>query len=155
MTIMGSKQPSQLETKLRPITGRLLGINKPPVVYVAGKYRSKWYGYFNILGVAVNIRKARKVAKELFRKGIVALCPHSNSAFFDFFDKVPDEIILPACIELMKRCDAVLVLPNWVDSSGTKVEIEEARKANIPVFYFQEDLDKYIERSQTLRKLEC
>jgi len=150
-----AKKKISKPVSLIPTVNGLLGIKKPPVVYVAGKYRSKWFGYFNILGVAINIWRARKVARELFKKGIVAICPHSNSAFFDFFDKVPDEIILPACIELMKRCDAVLVTGKHWESSGTIAEIKEAYSAFIPVFYHMEDLEKFIEKSKVLRKLEC
>ncbi len=39
----------------------------------------------------------------------------------------------------LRRCDALAVLPGWENSSGTKEEIENAAKRNIPVFYLTEE----------------
>ncbi len=94
-------------------------------VYVAGPYRAN-----NIIKQIMNICRARKYARILWRKRIVALCPHSNSAFFDDID----DIILPGCIELMLRCDAVLVIPKSDKSSGVRAEISAAKHANMPVY---------------------
>lgn len=95
------------------------------VVYVAGPYRAS-----NIIQQICNIRRARKYARLLWRRGIVALCPHSNSAFFDDID----DIILPGCIELMLRCDAVLVIPNSDKSSGVRAEVAAAKHREMPVY---------------------
>lgn len=96
------------------------------VVYVAGPYRSKIP--FKRL---YNIWLARRYARKLWDSGIVALCPHSNSAFFD---NVGDEMILGGCIELMLRCDAMLVLPNSTKSHGTREEIKRAMLNSIPIY---------------------
>ena len=53
------------------------------------------------------------------------------------------ELDEPLTIEMFYRanlawvsvCDAVLVLPGWEYSKGTKAEIERAVKKNIPVFH--------------------
>lgn len=95
------------------------------VVYVAGPYRAS-----NIIKQIYNIRRARKYSRILWRHGVVALCPHSNSAFFDDID----DIILPGCIELMLRCDAVLVIPKSDKSSGVAAEVEAAKFHGMPVY---------------------
>lgn len=100
------------------------------VAYVAGPYRGK-----NINEVVENIRKAETIAKELWKKGYVALCPHKNSALLDGI--VDDQVFLEGGLELLKRCD-LLVLDNnskWEDSGGTIDEIYFAIKHNIPVWF--------------------
>jgi hypothetical protein len=41
--------------------------------------------------------------------------------------------------EFLKRCDALAVLPGWETSNGTKMEIDNAAKKAIPVFYLEKD----------------
>lgn len=98
---------------------------KMKVVYVAGPYRAS-----NIFKQIHNIRRARRYARLMWWHGIVALCPHSNSAFFDDID----DIILPGCIELMLRCDAMFVIPDSDKSSGVKAEIAAARHRDMPIY---------------------
>ena len=43
---------------------------------------------------------------------------------------------LAGTLELMRRCDAVVVIPGWEHSTGTKAEIDEAMRLEIPVFIF-------------------
>ena len=43
-------------------------------------------------------------------------------------------------LEMLRRCDAVLVVPGWEKSSGTRAEIAEANACGIPVFYALEAL---------------
>jgi hypothetical protein len=46
----------------------------------------------------------------------------------------PDEVWLEGDLELMRRCDAVLLVPGWKQSSGTVAEVTEARRMGLPVF---------------------
>jgi putative NIF3 family GTP cyclohydrolase 1 type 2 len=41
--------------------------------------------------------------------------------------------------EFLSRCDALAVLPGWETSSGTKMEIENAKTRSLPIFYLSED----------------
>jgi hypothetical protein len=90
------------------------------IIYIAGPYRSKW----GKLGIIRNIWKARKVAAELWRMGHTPICPHLNSALMDGI--VPDRVFLEGDIKILKRCDAIVMMPEWRDSEGAKDEAVEA-----------------------------
>jgi hypothetical protein len=110
--------------------------HKPFLVYVGGKYRGK-----TVFHVIWNILKARKVSMWLWRHQISNICPHTNSALIDYgMDKVPDDFILPAYLDILKRCDAMVLVSGWSDSVGTLAEIELATKMNIPIYYDPEHL---------------
>jgi len=97
------------------------------VVYIAGPFRGP-----HAWAVEQNVRQAEAVAYSVFKAGAVALCPHTNTRFFD--GSLPDSVFLEGTLELMRRCDGVLVLPNSARSSGTLGEIQEAVRLGIPVF---------------------
>lgn len=102
-------------------------MNRPKVIYIAGKYRGRtpWE-------VEQNIRAAEEVAAKVWAAGMVALCPHANSRHMD--GVASDEHFLAGTLELMRRCDAVVLVPNWRDSAGAQAEVAEADRLGIPVF---------------------
>lgn len=65
--------------------------------------------------------------------GAVALCPHLNTAHFQ--DAAPDNVWLEGDLELLKRCDAVIMTSDWYRSSGARAEKQFADDRKIPVFY--------------------
>ena len=97
------------------------------VVYVAGPFRgpSAW-------DIECNIRRAETLALEVWRLGAAALCPHCNTRFFQ--NAAPDEVWLEGDLEMLRRCDAVIVTSDWQKSSGAKAEVIEAIHLGIPVF---------------------
>lgn len=98
------------------------------VAYVAGKYRSP-----TVRGVVENIQAAEAVALDLWQMGYAAICPHKNSALFD--GAAPDEVWLDGYLEILRRCDLVVLVPGWEQSDGTWAEIREAFSLGIPVFH--------------------
>ncbi len=112
------------------------------VVYVAGAYRSKWF-----IRKCLNIKYARKVSDSIWREGVAAICPHSNTAFVEDVDKY----ILPGYIEIALRCDAILALPNWRKSEGTKAELRAGIRADMPIYFSKEVLLTDIKKGK-LRK---
>ena len=96
------------------------------VAYIIGPYRAK-----TIREVVENIRRAEAAALKYWKKGYAVICPHMNSALFD--GAIPDEDILEGDIEIMKRCDTVVVLPGWHGSQGSIGEIHEAVSRRIEI----------------------
>lgn len=104
------------------------------VVYLAGPYRAA-----TPRKIVENIRYAEMWALTLWKLGAAVLCPHLNTALFD--GECPDSVWLEGDLEMLRRCDAVCLLPGWEGSSGTRAEAIEAQKRGIPVFRLDEALD--------------
>lgn len=98
-----------------------------PLVYVAGPYRAP-----TVYGISCNIDRAKRAAAGLWALGVAALCPHANSGYLDGL--APDQVFLAGALEMMRRCDAVLLVPGWEDSVGTRAELAEAERLGIPVY---------------------
>lgn len=96
------------------------------VIYIAGKYRGP-----NAWAVEQNIRAAEEVAARVWAAGHVALCPHANSRHME--GVASNDHILAGTLELMRRCDAVVLVPNWQDSAGARAEVAEAFRLGIEV----------------------
>ena len=97
------------------------------IIYIAGKYRAK-HPYL----VQENIDKAKELAKQVWAAGHAAICPHLNSINFEGLNT--EQHFIDGTLELMRRCDAVLLVPGWKLSEGTLGEIKEAKRLEIPVF---------------------
>lgn len=104
-----------------------------PVVYVAGPYRGRdnW-------AIENNIRRAEELALEVWRLGAAAVCPHTNTRFYQ--GAAPDELWLQGDLAILAKCDAVIVTPDWQRSSGARAEVLFAEQRHIPVFLTLEDL---------------
>src|SRR5690606_1456587 len=97
-------------------------MSKIPVVYICGPYRNSARE-----GVQMNITAALQVAKLASLKGWAALCPHANSAHLDAITpELDDQFWLDSTMELMRRCDAVVLCPGWQRSEGVRGELDEA-----------------------------
>lgn len=110
------------------------------VIYIAGSYRDKRGEWF----VRQNIRKAEEYALAIWKLGAVALCPHKNTAGFGGAIDSDENVWLVGDLELISRCDALLIVPGWEDSEGTKVEIEFAREHGMPIFFQIETMKKWL-----------
>lgn len=97
------------------------------LVYIAGPYRAT-----TEYGVYRNIQEAERVALEVWKAGYAAICPHKNTAFFG--GACPDSVWLEGDLEILRRCDAVLMLDGWIDSNGAVAEYREASRIGKPVF---------------------
>lgn len=107
------------------------------VVYIAGAYRAE-----SPYLVGRNIARAAEFAQEVWKMGATALSPQLNSAHFDGCATGDD--FVEGTLELMRRSDAVLVIPNYSESKGTLGEISEARRLNKPVFYNLKELEEWL-----------
>lgn len=98
------------------------------LVYIAGPYRGP-----NTWAIEQNIRRAEDAAALVWKAGLAALCPHANSRHMD--GVTSDDNFLAGTLEMMRRCDAVLVLEGWLKSSGSQSEVSEAMRLGKPVLY--------------------
>ena len=114
------------------------------IIYIAGPYRAKtpW-------GIEKNIHKARELAAQLVEQchtlGGYPLVPHTNTAHFDGW--APDQYYLEGTLEIMRRCDALLMINGWENSSGARGELEEAKRLKLPIFYSLEALKAWLQSS--------
>lgn len=101
-------------------------------IYIAGKYNDT-----DIVKCLSNIRKGIDMAGKLMGMGFAVYCP-----FLDFqigltvngsgFGK---EVYQANSMAWVEVSNALLVLPGWETSGGTKREISRAQALGIPVFF--------------------
>lgn len=112
------------------------------VIYVAGPYRANdnWE-------IEQNIRRAEALSLEVWRMGCACICPHANTRFFQ--GAAPDKVWLDGDLEILKRCDAILLTPDWMLSSGAKAEYQFALDHGITIMYCLLDLNDYLTTGAT------
>lgn len=104
------------------------------VVYVAGPYRAH-----DAWSIEQNVRVAERVALDIWLTGkAAALCPHAMTRFYQ--GAAPDKVWLDGDLEMLRRCDAVMMLPGWLESAGSQREFDEAASCRIPIFETLADL---------------
>lgn len=120
------------------------------VLYVAGPYRSKTGDEWE---VQQNIHTAGRVARELWRRGFSVVCPHTNTANMGWGDKESDEAFLAGTMELMRRCDGVVLYsPRTKESKGTVAELCEAIDLDLPILVLTGGGKHLINISDTIKK---
>jgi hypothetical protein len=108
------------------------------VVYIAGPYRD-WTDetktQFSLWGVHRNVMRAREEAARWWATGNWApICPHLNSMFIDGYEGCGDEVFLEGDLELLRRSDAICMLPGWENSAGARREREFALDMGLVLF---------------------
>jgi hypothetical protein len=98
------------------------------VIYIAGPFRAP-----TAWRIAENIRSAEQVGYQVAECGCMPLIPHANTAHFH--GEFDDQFWLDGTLELMRRCDAVMLIPRWDESSGACKEKAVAEDLGLPVFY--------------------
>jgi len=95
------------------------------VVYLAGKYSGD---------IDANIAAARNVAIDLWERGYAVICPHLNTAHFEVDCKCRYEEYLARDCEILKRCDAIVMLPGWKESRGANSERRLAQQLGLLIY---------------------
>ena len=111
---------------------RTQGGGEMKLIYIAGPYTAD-----TTWGIVQNIRKAEQAALEYWRKGYAVICPHKNTALFD--GAAPDGTWLEGDLEMLRRCDALVRLPDWHNSPGARREVKEARELGIPIWEYPDE----------------
>lgn len=94
------------------------------IIYIAGPFSGD---------VENNIKAAISVADKLRTAGVTVICVHENGLHNDSLG-MPYEYWINATLEIMRRCDGVQLIDGWEKSSGTRGEVEEAKRLGMPVF---------------------
>lgn len=107
------------------------------VIYIAGPFRaaSAWE-------IEQNIRRAETAALEVWRLGCACICPHTNTRFFH--GAADDSVWLEGDLEILRRCDAVLLVGEYWESAGTRRELDLANEHGIPVFESLDSLGEWV-----------
>ncbi len=87
-----------------------------------------------------NIEIARKFVRIFIENKIPYYSPHLNieQDVMDFGEN-ENKFSWDMNAEFLNRSNAVAILPGWENSSGTKMEIENATKMGLPIFYLEND----------------
>ncbi|MDX1527025.1 MAG: DUF1937 family protein [Gammaproteobacteria bacterium] len=86
--------------------------------YVAGPFSAKTRE-----GVEENIRAADFVGRQLARICLYPVVPHNNTAHPQYERLQPYPFWIAGTLELLKCCDALVVVPGWEESSGARGEV--------------------------------
>lgn len=100
------------------------------LVYVSGKYSAPTHDE-----VQANIDAAAVIAKELWQKGHAVICPHLNTAHFEI-PGVTYEDYIKGDLNMVRRCDAMVMVPGWKDSRGACEERAYAEQLGIPIYHY-------------------
>lgn len=122
-----------------------------PLIYIAGPFRAA-----SPLGVRRNVERVRDLGLLVAESGGYPIMPHTMTAEFDRL--LDDQFWLDGTLELLTRCDALVLLPTWKSSSGARAEQAWAAEVGMPTFagtgqhgpvwadfYLRTDLRQFIE----------
>jgi len=98
------------------------------VVYVAGPFRAA-----NSWDMELNIRHAEALSLKLWKMGAAVICPHANTRYFQGATK--DAVWLEGDLEIIRRCDAIVMTKTWRRSSGAREEHHLAKDLGMPIFH--------------------
>jgi hypothetical protein len=113
------------------------------VIYVAGPFRDK-NGRESSWDVVENVRIAEHLAAEVWCMGAACICPHLNTANFGYMLEADD--FLRGDFEIIRRCDALLMCPEWRDSQGAVAEHTLATSLGMQIFYSLDTLRAWLEK---------
>lgn len=101
------------------------------LVYVSGKYSGE-----DATEIEENIQTARRVAIELWELGHAVICPHLNTAHFEEDCQLLYDDYIEGDLDILTRCDVIVMLPGWEESRGANVEKGCADRLGIPVYEY-------------------
>jgi hypothetical protein len=91
-----------------------------------------------------NIHRAASVGYEVAKLGAYPVIPHTNTGAWFIGTETP-EFWYAGTLELLRRCDAVILVSGWEESKGAREEVAEAKRGYIPVFERVEELKAWLE----------
>lgn len=110
-------------------------MKKMIMVYVAGAYSAP-----TPEGVEENCRRAREVGVQLAAVSpqVFPVIPHQTGRDIEHIGDY--QFWIEGTLELMRRCDAVMMVHGWQTSKGAVAERRVALQRGIPVIYSVEEM---------------
>ena len=97
-----------------------------PLIYIAGPFRGP-----TPLAVRRNVEAARDLGLRVAEAGGYPVIPHTMTSEFDKL--LTDEFWLQGTMEMLRRCDGIVLSPTWESSSGARAEHDAAREMHMPL----------------------
>jgi len=108
------------------------------IIYIAGAYSAP-----TLAEVTRHVDQTRKMALELAERRIPFLSTVLQTAHFELLlGRQDPEHWIAVSLEILRRCDAIFLVPGWQKSKGAKLERETALARGMPVF---EDIEMLAE----------
>ncbi|HEW91205.1 MAG TPA: DUF4406 domain-containing protein [Thermotogaceae bacterium] len=108
------------------------------LVFISGPYKAdtNWQ-------IERNIRNAEIASLMVWKLGAVPICVHTMNRHF--FGEIDEERVINGCMDIIMRCDAILMLSGWEESAGSYMEYNFAMKNNVTVFTRIDELANWLE----------
>ncbi|WP_257303445.1 DUF4406 domain-containing protein [Geothrix campi] len=113
--------------------------NGMDVIYVAGPYSAA-----TPQGVAQNVAAAVAFGQKVRALGALPVVPHLTILPTDDYEAAMRE-----CFEMIRRSDAVILMPTWKQSPGAGRELDFARALGLTVFDHLVDLASVYDAQKT------
>lgn len=97
----------------KPIPHHVGAHREGKVIYIVGPYTG------TPQDIAFNVITARDAAKQLVERGHTPIVPHTN---FDAFGLDEWKTVMHCCLDIIHRVDAIVLLPGWRFSLGSRCE---------------------------------
>lgn len=110
--------------------------NPIPLVYIAGPFA----GPTNY-DVQQNVNEAEALGLRVAYAGALPVIVHTMNR--NFYGQLTETFWLAGVMELLRRCDAIMLSSRWESSNGAKAEYGLARTLQIPIFYAYDDRDVF------------
>jgi len=102
------------------------------LAFISGPYRAETRHQ-----VVQNIMRAEQIAKKYWKLGYAVICPHKNTSLFDGI--LPDEVWLEGDLEILSRCDVIVMMDTWRESVGATEELKFARDLGMEIIFDEEE----------------
>lgn len=104
------------------------------LIYVSGPYTENATGT-----VDEHIENARGIAIRLWTLGHAVICPHLNTAHFEELCDLAWNTYLEGDLNMISRCDALVMTEDWEQSRGARIEHSYAKEIGIPIYYYHKE----------------
>lgn len=110
------------------------------IIYVAGKYTAETPEL-----IQTNVNYAKSYAIEIAKRfnNIAVIVPH---LLYQDDWNLGYERYLEMDLQILDRCDACFLLPNYKNSKGALIEVEHCKKQGIPLVESLKEIEKLINK---------